>query len=229
MTEEKEKKRPLSYAEFQEQKATLKVPFYRNPYFLAAVVSMIILPLMRPFLRHVPPAPAVMYQAPNYQFKNQSGDIFGSEQLKGKVYVASFLFTRCTTACPLVTGAMVELQKRFSDSQVPVQIVSFTVDPDYDSPEVLKEFGLKNGANFDRWTFVTGETLAIKSLLENGFKVPVGDAKKSGDIMDIAHTKKVVLVDGLGGIRGYYGTDESGIDEIFHRSQHVLNDMRKTK
>lgn len=227
MTLDNDKKKPLNYAEFQEQKANAKVPFYRNPYFLAAIVSMIILPLMRPFLRHIPPAPEVMYQLPIYHFKNQYGEGFGTEQLKGKVYVASFLFTRCTTACPFVTKAMIDLQKRFANAQVPVQIVSFTVDPDYDSPEVLKDFGLKQGANFDRWTFVTGTPLAMKAIIENGFKVPVGETKISGDMMDIAHTKKVVLVDGFGGIRGFYGTDESGIDEIFHRSQHVLNDMRK--
>lgn len=208
-----------------------KVPFYRNPYVLAFVASAILLPVMRPFLRNIPEPPPVMGQVPSFAFVDQTGKAFGSQELSGQVYVANFIFTRCMTVCPTITRAMASLQERFVNAKVPIRIVSFTVDPEADTPETLRAYGQTAGANFSVWSFLTAPRSEVRQLLEEGFKVPLEDASRAegGKLIDIAHTKKAAIVDGAGGLRGYYNTDELGIDEIFNRAQHVFEQEKRNK
>lgn len=131
------------------------------------------------------------------------------ESLRGKIWVADFIFTRCGGACPAMTARMARLRREVPDGIV---FVSFTVDPAHDTPEVLSSYAANFKAD-DRWLFVTGPQKDLYGLSTNGFKlaameVPPEEQKEGGD-GPFLHSPKFVLVDGSGQIRGYYdSTDE---------------------
>lgn len=198
---------------------------YRNPWLIAFVVGAITLVALRPFLRHEPEPPPVLYELPSsWRLVDHEGQAFGSEELRGEVWIASFFFTSCPSICPRLMSAMLELQDRFEAEGVDVKLVSFTVDPENDTPQVLAEYGRKLGADLTgRWTMVTGDEAAVRSLVVDGFKLHVGDKHQNSEgLIDIAHVGRLVLVDRAGGVRGLYETDAEGLDEAFHRATHVI-------
>jgi protein SCO1/2 len=123
------------------------------------------------------------------------------------------------------------LQDGFAQRNVRgIRLVSITVDPEYDTPEILGEYAKTLGVDPERWTLLTGDPEAVRRLVVDGFKTPLVAPPPGGPgPIDIAHTGKLVLVDGSGRIRGYYGTDELGLDEVFNRAQHVLRQEREAK
>ena len=137
---------------------------------------------------------------PQFQLTNQDGQPFGSAQLAGKIWIAGFIFTTCPGPCPMITSRMADLQRPLEKSDV--QLVSFTVDPDTDTPEVLREYAQRVDAASGRWHFLTGEQNAIYDLMQQGFKLAVADraAEDGGPV----HSTRTVLVDRRGTIRGYY-------------------------
>lgn len=202
---------------------------FRNPFVWAFFAGIITITLMRPLLRREPPPPPVIGQLPEYSLVDSSGQAFGSVDLAGQVYVTNFIFTRCTSICPLLTRAMGRLQQRYDENGVEgLRLVSITVDPEYDTPGRLRQYAESHDADPGRWVFLTGDPERIRQVVEGGFKTAVGEAQATGgDLIDIAHSGKFVLVDGQGGIRGYYDSDELGLDEIYHRSLHVLEQQRR--
>lgn len=145
------------------------------------------------------------------------------------MYIASFFFTRCPSVCPLLMTRMAELQKRFRDAGIDdIRLVSITVDPVNDTPEALREAEPRYGVDERRWTLLTGPLDRVRALCVDGFHVPGFEQAYAGE-GDIPHTTKVVLVDGQGRIRGYYDTDESGLDEVLHRARHVRDEMTSGK
>jgi protein SCO1/2 len=204
-----------------------RAPLWRNPYVLAFVVGCVTVTLLRPFLRYEPKPPPVLGTLPAFSLVDPSGKPFGSAELAGKVWIASFFFTHCPSVCPLIMSRMAELQRRFAAAGVAdVRLVSITVDPERDTPEVLRAAEPRYGVDPARWALLTGPTERVHELCVAGFKVPGLDAGALAN-GDIPHTTKVVLVDDTGHVRGYYDTDESGIDEVFHRAQHVLKEARE--
>ena len=83
------------------------------------------------------------------------------------------------------------------------------------------------GRAFVRCAEFHGEMSAIRSLVFEGFRVPLGEPDPDGNLVDIAHSTRFVLVDGAGGIRGYYDSDAEGVDEVFSRARHVLRERRR--
>ena len=133
---------------------------------------------------------------PDFEFTDSNGQIITREDMKGKVWVADFIFTTCTMACPIMTGNMNIIHKTFRDNNN-VRIISISVYPEYDTPAILKEYASRYNANTDRWHFLTGTEEAVKKIIKNGFKI--------GDYEDIIfHSEKFALVDISGNIRGYY-------------------------
>jgi protein SCO1 len=118
-------------------------------------------------------------------------------------------------------------------------MVSFTVDPEHDTPEVLAQYLANHvseqGVGSERWRFVTSDPsdpTAVLRLSRHGFKLGVGnrEADAEGVAYDIAHSTKLALVDANGGVRGLYGiSDEHGTDEIFERAQHVIDEMERAR
>ncbi|WP_456441131.1 SCO family protein [Caldithrix abyssi] len=140
-----------------------------------------------------------LYAVPEFTFVERSGQPFGLDQLKGKINVVDFIFTRCGGPCPLMGKSMSELYAAFSRSDK-VQLVSITCDPDYDSLQVLQDYARELGVTDQRWVFVRGEKEEMKNLYEQGFKL-------AGEL-PYDHSTKLILVDGEGWIRGYYDYDD---------------------
>ena len=133
---------------------------------------------------------------PDFEFTDSNGETITREDMEGKVWVADFIFTTCTMACPIMTGNMNIIHKSFKDDNN-VRIISISVYPEYDTPEVLKEYASRYNANTDRWHFLTGPEESVKNIIKTGFKI--------GDYEDIIfHSEKFALVDVSGNIRGYY-------------------------
>ena len=201
----------------------------RNPYVWGFVIGIVTLTLIRPLLRHVPDPPPVLSQLPPFSLVGVDGKPYGSAELRGQVYVANFFFTSCRSICPAMMKGMLRLQDGFAQRNIEgIRLVSISVDPEHDTPEVLAEYGNGMGVDPRRWTLLTGDPEQVRRLVVDGFKTPVIDPPPGGSgPIDIAHSGKLVLVDGSGRIRGYYGTDEMGLDEVYNRAQHVLRQQRE--
>jgi len=146
-------------------------------------------------------------QVAAFTLTDQDGKKFGSADLKGKIWVADFVFTRCHGPCPLLTTRMAELQKKFTGKK-DFMSVSFSVDPDYDQPAVLTAYAATYGANSSSWKFLTGPSETLYPFIRNNFKLAVAPNNQDvavGEI-DIMHSLYFVLVDRKGHIRGFYDT-----------------------
>lgn len=154
---------------------------------------------------------------------DQNGEAFGSQQLEGKVWVATFIFTRCSATCPQQSSWMSRLQERLQQEPTwnSIRLVSFSVDPQYDTPEVLQEYAQAYQADGGHWRFLTGEREDIWQLSKQSFRFPVAD-NPQGE-MPITHDPRMVLVDRQGRIRGYFDVlAEGGLDSLLQSLSHVL-------
>jgi protein SCO1/2 len=163
-----------------------------------------------------PPAPDVIGNAPEFALLDQVGAPFGSAELRDRLWVANFIFTRCTHTCPRLSARMAKLQRALRDDPLwnELHLVSFSVDPEHDRPQVLAGYAARYGADADHWSFLTGERETIWELSKGGFKLAVGEAP--GNVEEpLFHSGRFVLVDGRGRIRGYYDAlDEEGFDSL---------------
>lgn len=179
-------------------------------------------PAYRSVNRELPPELPRLSKVPEFRLTNSFGKPFGSRDLKGKIYMASFMFTSCPTTCPGLIERMKVAQKRLKGLGQKVALLSISVDPDYDTPEILNKYARKNKANPYVWSFLTGKRSELRSLLIDGLKVPMGEKEavegmvgnEKVTLMDIVHSEKLVLVDGEGMIRGYYSTDKHGMNKM---------------
>ncbi|NVJ20277.1 SCO family protein [Myxococcus sp. AM011] len=148
---------------------------------------------------------------PDFTFTRHDGQPFGSAQLRGHPFIANFIFTRCPTVCPAFTRKMAHVQTSTDSFGTNLQLVSFSVDPKYDTPARLTEYGQLHGANFARWSFLTGDYDVLKDTIVQGFKVSMGREPGSAedDLLSIFHGTHFVLVDSQGQIRGYYDSADS--------------------
>lgn len=155
-----------------------------------------------------PPLP-VFSSLPRFSLTASTGQPFSSDDLKGQPYIVDFIFSRCAGPCPLMSAKLSKLQVATADTPQ-VKLVSISVDPLADTPEVLAEYAAQYKADPARWFFLTGAVEPIYTLVEQGFKLPVEkslDPAKAapGDL--IIHSTRFVLVDGQGQIRGYYDSE----------------------
>ncbi len=139
---------------------------------------------------------------PHFALTDQRGTTMTSADLQGKIWVADFIFTRCVAACPLMMDKMAKLQEEFAEENV--YFVSVSVDPEYDTPEVLFRYADRFGVDHNKWHLLTGEQDTIYQLSHKGFNLAVGEQKS-----EILHSSRFVLVDHQGQIRGYYDSNES--------------------
>ena len=195
----------------------------RNPYVWAFVVGCGLTTMMRPLLRRIPPPPPVLWQVPAFTLVDSRDRPFGSEQLRGHVYVANFFFTRCPSICPTLMKGVATLQRRFRDENLEsIRLVSISVDS-YDTPQRLREAEPGYGVDPSRWVLLTGPRENVRSLAFDGFRVALNE---SDAVADIAHAAKLLLVDGSGALRGIYDSDELGLDEAFWRARRVVEEAR---
>jgi protein SCO1/2 len=166
---------------------------------------------------------------PDFTFTRHDGQPFGSAQLRGRPFIANFIFTRCPTVCPAFTRKMVGVQERTADLGTGLQLVSFSVDPKYDTPERLAEYGQRHGADFSRWSFLTGDYEQLKATIVNGFKISMGreEGAPEDDLLSIFHGTHFVLVDASGQIRGYYDSaDSDSTDRLLRATEQLTGEGR---
>lgn len=146
----------------------------RSPYFWGFVIGIVTLTLIRPLLRHIPEPPPVLSQLPEFSLVGVDGKPFGSGELRGQVYVANFFFTSCRSICPAIMKGMARLQDGFTQRNITgIRLVSISVDPGYDTPEVLGAYGTEMGVDPLRWTLLTGDPDDVRRLVVDGFKTPM--------------------------------------------------------
>jgi protein SCO1/2 len=132
-----------------------------------------------------------------------------ADSMRGQVWAAAFFFTRCPTICPRITRRMRELQQAAGKEGTKLQLVSFSVDPDNDTPDVLMAYAKQYGADLSSWRFLTGDLEVVRKTSEQGFKLALdGKATPGAKDFGLFHGSHLVLVDGTGQIRGYYRTSE---------------------
>lgn len=184
-------------------------------------------PLLKSVQRQLPAKLPVYGVVPYFNFTDELGNSFGTGNLKGRVYVANFMFTSCQTMCPVLMKQVQTVQHRLRGVLDRAAIVSFTVDPETDTSEVLYSKARELNANPAVWKFLHAPMGETKKLLVDGFKVPVGDKEVAESIMDVAHSNKFVLVDQSGQIRGYYNSDKQGINHLMLDAGLIINENKE--
>ena len=157
----------------------------------------------------------------HFVFTNQDGLPFGSDNLNGKIHIANFMFTSCTNICPIMTTNMTEVEKMFENNQN-IQLVSFTVTPWIDNPDLLKRYKQEFTMNSSNWNFLTGNKSDIYRLARKSYfaEEEIGFTKDSTDFL---HTEHFLLVDKAMRIRGIYnGTLRLEMQQLI-KDIHLLN------
>ncbi len=196
------------------------------------------------------PGDTTYFQVPEWSFTDQDGNVVSSETTKDKIVVADFFFTTCKTICPIMSTRMSGLQvniplhdKAYKD----VLFLSYTVDPEHDTPEVLKEYAREHNADTARWKFLTGDAAAIYRLGNTGYLVTAAEvpAVPGSDPFDpnyvvarpdtaaaeeFVHSPNFVLVDKQRHIRGFYdGTTSAGVKDLVQDIKLLIGEERKRK
>lgn len=198
-----------------------------KPVFWALFVLVgVSWPIARTLAIQLPPPLPVLSTLPDFQFKNQYGEEFGADKLKGRIWVANFIFTRCPTECPRFTKEMFKLQHRGRGLGQSFHLVSFSVDPEHDTPAVLLDFAKRYKVSPRAWTFLTGDPEQIKRTVVEGLKVSMGrdETKDEDDLTAIFHGTHFVLVDAQMQIRGYYDShDADAVDRLLRDAGLLAN------
>jgi len=181
--------------------------------FLALLCVAYVLSLSELNNPRVHPLPVLGHVA-DFTLTNQDGQVTTLAELTNHVWVADIIFTRCAGPCPIMSAQMQSLQDALPPASR-VKLVTLTTDPDYDTPPVMKKYGERFGANFNRWKFLTGTKTEIAGLASGSLKlsaIPVkpADQKNSADLF--IHTTIFVVVDKHAHLRGSFETEGEGIE-----------------
>jgi protein SCO1/2 len=161
-------------------------------------------------------------QVPAFALIDQEAQPISQERLAGSVWIADFIFTRCAGQCPLMSARMTALARVFADAPA-IRLVSFSVDPAYDTPEVLARYASHHAGASDRWQFVTGDPEAIRRVAREGFHLGVSE---EGIVEEpITHSVRLVLIDRQARIRGYYdATDREAMRRLEPDARRLLRE-----
>lgn len=150
----------------------------------------------------------------DFTLTNQDSKATTLADLTNHVWIADIIFSRCAGPCPRMTAQMKDFEDKLSADKN-AKLVTLTTDPDFDSPEILKRYGERFGADFSRWTFLTGTKMQIGNLAANSLKlsavpIDVKDQKNAADLF--IHTTIFVIVDKHAQLRGIFQTGGDGVD-----------------
>lgn len=168
---------------------------------------------------------------PPFALTAQDGRQVTRDDYAGRVWIANFVFTDCPGPCPMLTSHMRSVQDLLKERSLDVPLVSFSVDPEKDTPEVLTAYGKTFGADFTRWTFLTGDKQEIYDLILHGFLLAVSDGAVSAEYSAgpgvITHSTRFALIDQQGEVRGYYHGEEATVaPEIVAGAERLLAESR---
>jgi protein SCO1 len=170
-----------------------------------------------------PPELPAIATVPGFALLDQNARVFERDQLRGHVWVANFMFTSCPDVCPLLTERMSGVRTQLAAQRGKFRFVSFSVDPQHDTPAVLKKYAREHRADFPDWSFVTGPIDRVKDVVVAGFKqtmepLAAGDSRAR----TVLHGSHFVLVDDRLAIRGYYPTDPEGLKRLERDARLLL-------
>jgi protein SCO1/2 len=195
---------------------------------------------------------AVYGRVPDFVLIERSGRQIMQADLLGKVWIVNFFYTECPDTCPLQSAHMARLQDALAQ-EPDVRLVSISVDPEHDTPEVLAEYATRYGADPDRWLFLTGPKDAIYQLAIDGFRLGIVEGNEqagwrtehgrawfgpasawahasANPDRQLIHSARFVLVDRQAQIRGYYhGADREALDRLQKNVKRVLRELSKER
>ena len=171
-----------------------------------------------------------LYQLPDYSLVSHRERAFGSKDLVGKIYVANFFFTSCSSMCPPLIEATQALQASLKSHGLgDVQIVSFTVDPENATSESLRLSAQARHSDRENWTLVTGAPADVTALITKHFHLHVGDPTYDAQgMVDIAHTGHFVVVDEAGRVRAFVGTTVSPSGQRYGSRKEAVPEVIRT-
>lgn len=177
--------------------------------------------------RAAPRAPPNERRVPPFDFTDQFGHTYGSDDLWGNVWVATFVFTRCQATCPTQFAQLARLQSelRGHPRWSRIRLVAISVDPEHDTPQVMRAYSeqIAGGVDPVHWKMLTGSPYLIEQLSIQGFRLPVTVA--SGTLASASHSHKFVLVDGVGRVRDYYdGTSQDEVNRLLFDIDEIWRD-----
>lgn len=165
-------------------------------------------------------ADSVQHVIPDFTFTSNKGLQVGRFEMEGKITIVDFFFTSCPSICPVMSSEMERVDDAFKDNPN-VQIYSISIDPEFDTRDVLDSYAQKHMAS-PKWHFLTGDKEETYQLARCGFVLPTFDGYGVPD--DFVHSDKFVLVDEFGRIRGYYsGTTREEVDRLIVETKILLH------
>jgi len=208
--------------------AARRVPLHKNPWVWAFIVGITTITLMRPLMRREPAPPQVLAQLPRFELVDAHGDRFGSADLADHVWVVGFFSAAGgTPLCQGLIDSMAGLGRRYAgDGIADVRLLGVSSDPGRDTPATIRAFGEAHDLDADRWTLATGELDQVRRVADELARATGGPPATATEAGRVSHPCELFLLDGSGGVRGSYRDDSKGLDEIFHRSRHVLRASR---
>ncbi len=163
-----------------------------------------------------------MHRVPPFRLISQDGKTITDKDFEGKIYVADFIFTRCPSICPVMTSELTRVQEAFRGNP-DVKIISHSIDPQYDSIQVLKAYSQKHSADNSQWSFVTGDSTQIYNLAKCGYFMAIQKSPDSRLVFD--HSDKLILIDKQRRIRGFYaGTKSEEVDRLILEIQILMRE-----
>jgi len=164
-----------------------------------------------------------IHYVPKFQFIDQEGKLRTEKDIRDKVTIVDYIFTRCATICPKMSSQMERVQASFKGN-ADVVILSHTVDPDHDTASVLKQYATLHNAVYGQWFFLTGKKEALYKQAADGYRIVAKEEATGPDAF--VHSDKMVLVDRKGRIRGFYsGTDSSKVDTLILETKILLTEQ----
>ena len=173
-----------------------------------------------------PNPPLLVYgTVPDFALTNQLGRVVSLSDLRGNVWVADIIFTRCPGPCPTMTRQMSQLNRALPAEQ-PVKFISLTADPEFDTPEILRRYGDEFGARADRWHFLTGKKADLYRLATKGLMLALEETKpelRESDSDLFVHSTLFVVADKQGRIRATFnGAEPFSLDKILETIRVLL-------
>lgn len=163
---------------------------------------------------------------PPFRLTSQQGAAFGSDELRGRVWVANFMFTSCPSSCPRLTRHMARVQSALRGEDG-VRLVSFSVDPSVDTPERLRTYGARYGVDPARWAMLTGPSEAVQRISVQGFNLALEAPSYEGPRpanYNILHGEHILLVDKRMHIRGYFRADAEGLTQVTRAARRLARE-----
>lgn len=153
-------------------------------------------------------------QVPSFSLQDQSGATVTRETYLGKVLVVDFMFTSCPDICPTLTRHMAEIQRHYA-AEPDIHFLSISVDPATDTPPVLTAYAATHGADLAHWSFLTGPSDTVRTVVVDGFKQVMQKSGEEGSPGSILHGSRFIVVDRGGTLRAFPDPYEAGKTSMY--------------